>query len=408
MTSHKLSKKGNPKNTWPTLLGDGSAAVLELPPNFSLAKALSSATEIRLATAFARQSGWNSFKDSVSTGKAKVFLLTGLDCFQTQPELLKDWLQRKLTAPDRVEACVASEGTFFHPKVFAVSFGGTQRDFAVVGSGNLSLGGLRDNTECGVFIDNAAVVKKVRDWFDAEFRLGLPLTPQLIAAYEQDYEKNKKKNADLKFAHAATTKKLQRVAEATMDEWNEAVKAAKTYFLTKSFEKSYALNQAGAQQIVKALHAPTFDFDRSGWIEFYSIKYLGHLDERQRDKVWKQQKRLKAALRAVVTGDENALTEVVDREGKLHVGGVGLNTVSKILAAISPDEWPVYNSRVAKALMRFGYQSPRGAGAAGKYLAYRNAMRKFVDACQSKDYAKIDALALDAFFYEQSKLGKTL
>jgi hypothetical protein len=137
-------------------------------------------------------------------------------------------------------------------------------------------------------------------------------------------------------------------------------------------------------------------------------RLLGHLDERQRDKVWKQQKRLKDALRAVVTDGENVLPQVVDRGGKLHVGGVGMNTVSNILAAISPDEWPVYNSRVAYSLTRFGYQSPRGAGVAGKYLAYRNAMRKFVDACQSKGYAKIDALALDAFFYEQSKLSKTL
>ncbi len=78
-------------NTWTTLLGNGSAAVLGLPENFSLATELSSATEIRLATAFAHRSGWNSFKDSVSTGKAKVCLLTGLDCFQTEPQLLKDW-----------------------------------------------------------------------------------------------------------------------------------------------------------------------------------------------------------------------------------------------------------------------------------------------------------------------------
>ena len=72
-----------------------------------------------------------------------------------------------------------------------VNYNDTQRDFAVVGSGNLSLGGLRKNTECGWFIDDATAVTRVRDWFDAEFRLGKPLTTELIAVYERGYKKNK-------------------------------------------------------------------------------------------------------------------------------------------------------------------------------------------------------------------------
>jgi len=49
----------------------------------------------------------------------------------------------------------------------------------------------------------------------------------------------------------------------------------------------------------------------------------------------------------------------------------------------------------------------RGAGVAGKYLAYRNAMKKFVEACQPNGSGRIDALALDAFFYMRSKLSET-
>ena len=195
MSFRNLPKNGSEKSVWPTLLGHGSAAVLGLPASFSLATALGNAKEIRLATAFAHRSGWSSFKDSVSTGKAKVSLLTGLDCFQTEPKLLKDWLQLKSVASDRVEAHLASEETFFHPKVLVVSFDGTKRDFAVVGSGNLSVGGLHTNTECGLFIDDATVVKTVRDWFDAEFRLGKPLTTELIAVYERAYKKNKKEES---------------------------------------------------------------------------------------------------------------------------------------------------------------------------------------------------------------------
>ena len=217
-------------------------------------------------------------------------------------------------------------------------------------------------------------------------------------------KRTKKRRAALVKEYVATARTLKRIGEATLDKWNKAVETAQTYFRTEAFEKSYASRQAGAKQIVKALRPPAFDFDRDGWNTFYSVRSLGHLDERQRDKVWKQQKRLKTALRKVVTEGENALPQVVDRGGKLHVGGAGLNTVSKILAAISPDHWPVYNSRVAEALAEFGYKPPHGAGVAGKYLAYRNAMKEFIDACQSNDYGKIDALALDAFFYMRSRL----
>lgn len=394
-------------NTWSTLLGKGSAAVLGLPKNFSLVAALQGAREIRLATAFAHRSGWNRFKDVITNARAKVSLLTGLDCFQTEPQLLKDWLRLKSAASDRVEAHLASNETFFHPKVFVVTFDGSQQDFTVVGSGNLSLGGLRTNTECGLFIDNAALVKEVTDWFDAEFRIGLPLTSELIAVYERDYKKNRKKRAALTKEHAATSKKLKLVGEATMDSWNEAVKAAQSYFRTEAFKKSYASRQAGAKRIVAALRAPVFDFGRDGWREFYSIGSLGKLDERYRDKVWKHQKRLKNALRKLVTEGEGALPRVVEGGGDLHVGGVGLNTISKILAAITPEQWPVYNSPVAKALAEFGYRPPRGAGVAGKYLAYRNAMKKFVEACQPNGSGRIDALALDAFFYMRSKLSET-
>ena len=133
---------------------------------------------------------------------------------------------------------------------------------------------------------------------------------------------------------------------------------------------------------------------------------MGQLDERYRDKVWTKQRTLKIALRNLATRPEATPPRVLNPTGDLHVLGAGLNTFSKVLAAQEPDKWPVYNSRVASALEAFGYKHPYGAAPADKYLAYRNAMRKFAEACGDDRSGRPDALALDAFFYMRSKLQK--
>lgn len=406
LDSHPYQKGNDYMGTWPTLLGLGDAAVLGLPKSFSLTKALSNAKQIRLATAFAHRSGWDFFKEPIHVCKAKVFLLTGRDCYQTEPKLLKEWLHLKATASGRIEARLASDETFFHPKVLIVSYEHSERDFAVVGSGNLSKGGLSANTECSLFINDGATVTEAVNWFDIEFKKGHELNDNLIGIYEDDYKRNKDRRTFLTKRDVETGKKLKVASEATMARWNEAITTAKKYFATKDFETNYAKREAGADEINKVLSAPDFDFDKNGWYQFYKIGSLGQLDERSRDKIWKKQKRFKEGLRKLAIDNESALSTVLNQDGVLHVPGAGLNTISKILAAYARDKWPVYNSRVAVALADFGYKHPHRATTADKYVAYRNLMQKFAEACAENGKAKPNALALDAFFYMRSEQVK--
>jgi len=151
-----------------TLFGDGCAVVVGLPKNFDVSAALRSAKEVRLASAFAHVSGWKHLKGDVEASSGDIFLLTGLQYNQTDPALLKDWLQLKLSHGDRVNVNLAAQSPFFHPKVLIV--GSPKRKFAVVGSGNLSNGGLRTNCECGVYVDDVQTVVTLCRWFDAQFR----------------------------------------------------------------------------------------------------------------------------------------------------------------------------------------------------------------------------------------------
>src|SRR5713226_8300301 len=75
------------------LFGDGTAVVIGLPPEVDLCASIENSSEIRLATAFAHWSGWEMIERAVRKAKGKSKLLTGLDFCQTEPAVLKDWLE---------------------------------------------------------------------------------------------------------------------------------------------------------------------------------------------------------------------------------------------------------------------------------------------------------------------------
>lgn len=387
--------------TLQTLVGEGSAVVVGLPAGFDLSEELRSANEIRLATAFAHKSGWSYLKAGVAGSSADVFLLTGTEYNQTEPVVLKEWLQLKLARSDKVNVNLASGTTFFHPKVLIVR--STQKAFAIVGSGNLSKGGLQSNCECSLYIDDGSTVSELCGWFDSQFKAGTPLIAQMIKTYEPEYNKAKDKRAALEKAQKRTDKKLKAAGEASMAAWDRALDTAEAYFRSGTFEKRYLSHVEASKRLLRHLDAPNFDFDRKGWDNFYEVPELGRLDPRYRDKVFKAGDRLRQALRELVKNPIETIPAVLRSKGRLRVKGFGVNTVSKILAASYPSEWPVYNSRVAKTLADFGYKAPHGAGADGRYIAFRNSMKKFMDACKLRGLSHVDAISLDAFFYDRSK-----
>ena len=170
---------------------DGNATVIGLPKGFDVNYEIKQARSICLATAYARMSGWKYLEAAFHGSKATIYLLAGLDHYLTQPEVLRSWMQ--LAECPRIKSRVYIL-TNFHPKVLIVNgidqgSSGNVRAFAVVGSGNLSEGGLRTNIECSVLADDIHYVRKLNDWFQSVFEKGRPITADLIKAYEPLYLK---------------------------------------------------------------------------------------------------------------------------------------------------------------------------------------------------------------------------
>jgi len=344
-----------------TLIGKGDAVVVGLPTGFVLEEVLKKAEKVRLGTAFAHRSGWKHFRQGINEGTASVFLLTGLECCQTEPSLLKDWLQLQSEQPKRIEAKLASPKTFFHPKVLLVTFADQQPDFAIVGSGNLSQGGMDGNTECSVYVQDSGLVEQLTSWFDAEFSRdeAVRLTSRAIEAYEPSYKRNRGRQKKLLEEQRLVHEKVLSVVPAW--NWEKALKAAKQYFSSSKFRnKDYPSRKRGAGDILKALKYPNFTFDKQGFEEFFSIRALGWLNPINRDKIFCSAARIKNGLKALVSGGEANLPSVLNKGGKFYVSGFSLNAVTKFLAAYDPKTWPLFNNPVRRVLDDFGYEKPRG------------------------------------------------
>jgi HKD family nuclease len=374
------------------LFSRGNAEVIGAPKSFDLLKELTAATSIHLAVAFAHQSGWRMLKPSLAPSKTKLRLLAGGSFFHTEPTVLRSWM--KLAGTEA--KLYLAKGLTFHPKVLIVE---GPRPFAIVGSGNLSRGGLETNVECGVYLTAPAQLSELHAWFDDVFA-----DAQSVATVIDDYERKwkalREKAEELTKKQKELEDDLIEKADAAMENWNDAVSSAKKFRGETEFKSHYNVRVEAGKRIQEYLHFPGFDFNHTEWKQFYEILELGRLIAIPRDRIFKKRTRLQNGLKQLISSDgsERILEALLSEDGEFHINGLGLNTISKVLAVHAPDRFSVYNTPVDKTLRSFGYVPPRGATKAGKYLAYNRMMGKF-----KKVTGLHDAYALDVFFYHYAK-----
>jgi len=378
------------------LFPESRAVVVGLPPSFQFLSELAAASKICLGTAFAHWSGWEILEGAISGSKAEIFLLAGTSFFQTEPKVLREWL--KLTRSKDAKAALHAEKEItFHPKVLIVE---GQKNFAIVGSGNLSRGGLQGNVECAAFIESGAVLKELAKWFDGLFEAATPLRDGVISDYERKWKSLRKRTKELCDEQRKLQDDFSVKTAAVMKHWDDAVNAAKTYMKSPRYEATYEGRKAGGNRIKEFLDYPAFDFDMDGWNGFYSVTELGHLIAIRKYQVFRKKKRLQDGLKELIASDgqvPKVLNEFPSPRGKYRINGLGLNAISKVLAVHAPQKWAVHNKPVAKALKKFGYIPPRGASEAEKFMAFIQMMDTFKAATGLPDAYAIDAFFLDVY-----------
>lgn len=177
--------------------------------------------ELRIAVAWAKRSGLGRIWDSLSAFRAqggKVTIILGV----SEGGATREGLEIALDVAD--EAFVFHDpGRTFHPKVYLASSAGPRS--LIVGSSNLTAGGLGWNHEASLWVDWDAgegneVTDAVSEWFDAltgEQGSCVPLTAALI----DDIEKSK----DIVLGSERRARRVQKARSDTPEDTDSAVAA---------------------------------------------------------------------------------------------------------------------------------------------------------------------------------------
>ncbi len=374
---------------------NGSILVAGAPARFDLCASIRRASTIWIASAFAHQSGWRMIRESVLQSHAEIYLLSGLDFCQTEPAVLRDWISKDFVRK-HARAYLYSGPETFHPKVFVIH--GPRTSFALVGSGNLSAGGLRGNVECFAYVGVKQHVSQVIAWLahlTNDSDRCITLTADVIKTYEPKWKRAFQFKRKVQEEAEDASAMIAQVHHAQLEQWRRAVREAKRYFRSDEFT-AHASQRKAARDILHLLHHPSYNFSKEEWSGFYDIWNMGHLIPIYKYRVYRQKGKLVAGLRMLADRSlpvHLRVDNILDRRRSSHVKYFGINAVSKILASLEPKRWPVWNKPVKEALAEFGYRSPRGASPGQKYAAFADIMARFMS-----DVGAKDMLALDCFF----------
>ena len=368
---------------------------------FDFQASLKRATEVRIATAFGHLSGWKEIELYLRRSSAGVIqILLGQAYFQTEPQLLDRIMQLQEGGnPHRFEVKLASAIATFHPKVWIIEDGVVP--CAIVGSGNLSHGGLSSNIECGIFTNRPAEVAALRDWFRTHWS-NSPAISQTLEIYRAMYDEI-----------AATRKQLRskiRMASRELVDreaaWRrrDALTLAAKYWRTEEGRGDVKVREDAIYRMMGLIDFPWFNFEPEHWRKFFRTLEFGRLRPANEKRTIEALVDLKGILKRLVdAGSKEDLIGVLD--DLQRIPGIGRNLATKLMAVHGPGSFVVVNKPVERALRAFNYPIKSGTRLTGiEYFQLLEDLKPFI---QESERAGLMAVpALDAFFYKYRDLEK--
>jgi HKD family nuclease len=365
------------------------AVILGAPEEYDVRHAILCSDTLDIASAFGHMSGWLRIEKSILKSQGHVRVLLGQAFFQTEPELLFR-LKNLCQQHPRIQARLASATQTFHAKVWLINE--AKGCHAVVGSSNLSSGGLRNNVECNLYVNKSDVVCELKAWYELQWKAGLSLEGSFLDRYLAKYDLLK-----------ATRLLLRKQLEVGTDEivysevlWRkrEALAEAERFWKTKDGLVEVDSRVNAIKDMQETLRVPAFNFGPTEYEHFIRVPELGRIRLAFVTKTVADFSTLKAGLNKLVAEQS---PKVID--DLLRTKGVGPNVASKLMALSDPDRFFVINAPVSRALASFGYPVDQLENIdAEKYRGFLKELEPFKEAAQIANLQP--AAALDAFFYE--------
>lgn len=141
-----------------------------------------------VAVAYATLPGIKVIESALDNVISSSRWIIGLDDAISQPEALKYLLNKKNT---EVRIAKMTPTKRFHPKLYCIwSSMNNSRFISAIGSGNMTLNGLRNNGEVAVLLsaETEDEAYDLRSQWLAMWKLGNPLTEKIITEYSKQYK----------------------------------------------------------------------------------------------------------------------------------------------------------------------------------------------------------------------------
>lgn len=353
----------------------------------SLSLVLNTADELWIAVGLMNLQGLDFiFKHAPSSCNMNILL--GID-LPTEPRVFKRLHELQLRTTLNVR--LYSDKEYYHPKIYLVKKDGGLSGF--VGSANCTNGGLYNNVELCVRIQNREDCSKLRDWFNSLYILATPLTNDFIKKYSEDFAERKRRRNEERKAAKKDKYLLNQKYEASMKERESLINQLNQYRSDQNYENIVHERATAISELKSSLDYPRFkEIDVDG---FFSIWDLGHLLAFPKPTIKNQLSRFSNLLRFLC----NEKIDIVERyeealHGKYKINGINEGLISKILTIHDPMKYCVINSKSRQALKRYGIGLPRGLSTGEKY---KITCRFLADICRE---VKIKNLAiLDYYLY---------
>lgn len=381
------------------------------------------AKHLECVVAFAKMSGLKlileNLKKCLVNGLTARFVV-GLNFCQSEPEVLKQLL--KLSKKHQLKLYLSDDADTdtFHPKIYAVTLEIGSK--VIVGSANLTSGGLRSNYEASTLINDSgnSLMQSVQTYIDGliENNILVPVTSERIETYERRYLINKAWQKITKRRIQKAIKNSGPKSDIYLKTLQEYLQDMKENTSDEGFQLAIASRKANLKAAVKKI------FELSTNINLDASSFLAHYEEligffhsgglhRSKREIAKHAKRFQTALAEITLSSKlppYAAYKLM-HEHFVYINGAGVNVITEILHALDNKAYPVMNQNAVNGLKlanidQFPTMPSKASVKAEHYASFCEQADKLRKDLRLANFTELDALFNYAYWQDEEEEKK--
>lgn len=375
----------------------------------TIIEGISSAVEIRILTAFLKSSGLDlisgALKLAIDRG-ATVKVIVGLDFHTTDPKALRK-LYELMGSNEKEKVClmicVAANETF-HPKLYF--WKSKESANIVVGSANLTGGGLRTNIELSILHTvplSSALENQVFAFFDDTVESHKDRIKKATDLVLSQYEREWKIFSDAKYKAEAEARAI--IAKEFLLDYRKIPRYLDKYLGDSNEQNAWKAKckkyKRARTLLDKLLRKPRvlkreFQLEYERLIEGDDHLWSSGGLSRQKRGIINGRNKFLAILRAIKdsVGDTASIARSLGeiKEQAKEINGLGWNVITEILNTYAPKKFGVFNRNSTASLEYLGIEKFKNPSQANvdKYLRFNRIVTELAKEFTFTDLSQVD------------------